>query len=104
MTGHLRTDRQSPSHAGRRTCVGCRRRDDRSALLRVVARAAQEPDTATVAVVPDVEERRPGRGAWIHPTADCFEQAVRRRAFGRALRVSAPLDLSAVRGEVGSTQ
>jgi predicted RNA-binding protein YlxR (DUF448 family) len=33
-----------------------------------------------------------GRGAWLHPTADCFEKAVRKRAFGRALRVTVALD------------
>nr|WP_071606351.1 YlxR family protein [Luteipulveratus halotolerans] len=95
-TGHLRTDRQPPSHAGRRTCVGCRRRDDRSALLRVVALADAGPAADLISVVPDPQERRPGRGAWLHPRADCFEQAVRRRALGRALRLRAALDLSAV--------
>jgi len=34
----------------------------------------------------------PGRGAWVHPTPDCIESALRRRAFGRALRVSSDLD------------
>jgi len=34
----------------------------------------------------------PGRGAWVHPTPDCIESALRRRAFGRALRVSGDLD------------
>jgi predicted RNA-binding protein YlxR (DUF448 family) len=28
-----------------------------------------------------------GRGAWLCPRPECFDQAVRRRAFGRALRV-----------------
>jgi predicted RNA-binding protein YlxR (DUF448 family) len=31
----------------------------------------------------------PGRGAWLHPTRECMEAALRRRAFVRALRVSA---------------
>ncbi|MBB5743879.1 putative RNA-binding protein YlxR (DUF448 family) [Microbacterium ginsengiterrae] len=31
----------------------------------------------------------PGRGAWIHPTQECLDNAIRRRAFARALRVSA---------------
>ncbi|SJN32167.1 COG2740: Predicted nucleic-acid-binding protein implicated in transcription termination [Microbacterium esteraromaticum] len=29
----------------------------------------------------------PGRGAWLHPTPECFDAAMRRRAFARALRV-----------------
>ena len=28
----------------------------------------------------------PGRGAWLCEDSDCFRQAERRRAFGRALR------------------
>ncbi|WP_245617281.1 YlxR family protein [Knoellia subterranea] len=47
-------------------------------------------------LVPDLRRCLPGRGAWLHPTGDCFDLAVRRRAFGRALRVSTPLDTSAV--------
>ncbi|WP_168626736.1 MULTISPECIES: YlxR family protein [unclassified Cryobacterium] len=71
-----------------RTCLGCRQRDDRSALLRVVARDGQ--------VVADVAASMQGRGAWVHPTRDCIETAIRRRAFGRALRVTGDLDTSKV--------
>jgi predicted RNA-binding protein YlxR (DUF448 family) len=35
-----------------------------------------------------------GRGAWLHPTLECFRLAQRRRAFGRALRVQGELDTS----------
>jgi hypothetical protein len=28
----------------------------------------------------------PGRGAWLCPTAACFDAAVKRRAFSRAMR------------------
>jgi len=38
------------------------------------------------AVVPDPEGTAPGRGAHLHPTIECYELAVRRRAFARALR------------------
>ena len=66
-----------------RTCVGCRRSDSRSVLLRVVA----EPrDEGNPAVVPDQRRRLPGRGAWLHPDIACLELAVRRRALSRALR------------------
>jgi predicted RNA-binding protein YlxR (DUF448 family) len=34
----------------------------------------------------------PGRGAWVHETDACVDNALRRRAFVRALRVSGPLD------------
>ena len=90
-TSHAKAGtRHTPSLTGPvRTCVGCRKTDSRSALLRVVAGGDGD-------LVPDLRRCLPGRGAWLHPTGECFDLAVRRRAFGRALRVSAPLDTSAV--------
>ena len=61
-----------------RTCLGCRSRAPRSALLRVVARDGR--------AVPDPSASLPGRGAWVHPPLHCVESAVKRRAFGRALK------------------
>lgn len=91
----LRRIRQRPTQRMARTCVGCRRRDVRSALLRVVA---EWDDTGEHAarVVADPRLRLPGRGAWLHPTPECLDLAVRRKAFGRALRVKAILDVSAL--------
>jgi len=43
----------------------------------------------------------PGRGAWLHPTPECFELAVRRKAFGRALHLQAAVDVSAVARHLG---
>ena len=68
-----------------RTCVGCRRRDAASRLLRVVA------DGTTVVV--DPRRRAPGRGAHVHPDAACVALAVKKRAFGRTLR--APVEAAA---------
>ncbi|WP_432892382.1 YlxR family protein [Kribbella sp. CA-245084] len=45
-------------------------------------------------VLPDPGRRAPGRGAHLHPTAECFELAVRRKAFPRAFRVLGPLDVT----------
>ena len=45
----------------------------------------------------DARAVAPGRGAWIHPDPTCLELAERRRVFGRALRVSGPLDAAPVR-------
>lgn len=67
-----------------RTCVGCRARASRSALLRVVVRNGE--------LVIDERAVMPGRGAWVHPTPECVEAARRRRAFARALRVSPALE------------
>ena len=71
-----------------RTCIGCRRRAAKSELLRVVAGSDADGQPA---VRPDPDGRAPGRGAHLHPTTECLDQAVRRRAFTRALRVSEAL-------------
>ncbi|HEY9496425.1 MAG TPA: YlxR family protein [Intrasporangium sp.] len=85
-----------------RTCVGCRGTDSWSALLRVVAaKDADAPGSTPVHLRPDPGHRLPGRGAWLHPRPECFELAVRRKAFGRALRLQAPVDISAVAQQLG---
>jgi predicted RNA-binding protein YlxR (DUF448 family) len=58
-------------------------------LLRVTA--GSDADGRPV-VVADPAAIRPGRGAHLHPTSACYDLAVRRRAFGRALRVTTALD------------
>ena len=48
------------------------------------------------AVTPDPTRSAPGRGAHLHPTTGCYDLAVRRKAFGRALRVPAGLSTAPV--------
>lgn len=79
-------------------CVGCRAREERSALVRFVA---VESDGELVAR-PDPRRRLPGRGAWMHPDPDCLAAAERRRAIGRALRV-ASIDLRELTAYLEST-
>jgi predicted RNA-binding protein YlxR (DUF448 family) len=50
-----------------------------------------------VVLVPDPRGRLPGRGAHLHPDPECLDLAERRRAFGRALRLGGPVDLTEVR-------
>ncbi|MBX3098075.1 MAG: YlxR family protein [Salinibacterium sp.] len=69
-----------------RTCLGCRQRADTSTLLRIVASGGE--------VFPDPSATLPGRGAWVHPNTQCVETAIKRRAFGRAFRVTEALDTS----------
>jgi len=64
-----------------RTCVGCRQRDDRDALVRFVL--AGDPPT----VVPDVRRVGGSRGASVHPRRSCVSAAVRSGAFRRAFRL-----------------
>ena len=64
-----------------RTCIGCRKKGQRSELLRLVADAS-----GSSAVLVDERRRMAGRGAWLHPSESCLALAIKRRAFGRALR------------------
>ncbi|QZY28087.1 YlxR family protein [Nocardioides coralli] len=74
----------SPARTPVRTCIGCRERAAKRELLRVVRGADRD---GRPAAVPDPSGTAPGRGAHLHPTPECYELAVRRRAFARALRV-----------------
>lgn len=80
----------SPARTPIRTCIGCRERAYRGDLLRIVAVGSQ--------VHPDPRANLSGRGAWLHPA--CLGAAERRRAFGRALRITGPVDLEALRAWV----
>jgi len=48
--------------------------------LRIVARDGRAVADATASL--------PGRGAWVHPDPGCIDAAVKRKAFGRALRTA----------------
>ncbi len=77
-----------------RTCIGCRRVAPSGELVRV----ARRPDGSLA-----VGRHEPGRGAWLCAAtiSTCFETAVRRRAFGRALRTELSEDqLELVRGKL----
>ncbi len=76
--------------------MGCREQTLKSELLRIVA--------IEDACVPDPRGTLPGRGAYVHPVQVCLDQAVRRRAFPRALRVPGPLDVKALRRYVEQAQ
>lgn len=60
-----------------RTCVGCRRKADPAELVRIARTPAGGLEIGAGA----------GRGAWLCAgSVECFDEAVRRRALGRALR------------------
>jgi predicted RNA-binding protein YlxR (DUF448 family) len=63
--------------------VGCREPAPRARLHRFAS--------VEGAVVPDPDATLPGRGAWLHTAQDCWEAAVRRRAFPRAFRAPATI-------------
>ncbi|KAA9393589.1 YlxR family protein [Kocuria coralli] len=78
-------------HVARRTCIGCRAVDEPDQLVRLTVRTDA---TGTAVVMIDEGRRLGGRGAWLHPTEQCLQNAVRRKAFNRAFR--APVDADAV--------
>ncbi|GGM29820.1 MULTISPECIES: YlxR family protein [Micromonospora] len=82
-----------------RTCVGCRSRAPTSELLRIVAVA----DEAGHSLRPDRLRRLPGRGANMHPDPACFALALRRRVFGRALRITGVIDHGALAEHVDAS-
>jgi predicted RNA-binding protein YlxR (DUF448 family) len=51
-------------------------------------------------VVVDAAARLPGRGAWLHRSSACVDTALKRKAFGRALRAG-NLDATGLRQELG---
>lgn len=68
----------------RRTCVGCRATEHPDQLVRV----ASEPTGDGLRAVVDRTGRLGGRGAWLHPSHECLDTALRRRAFRRAFRAA----------------
>jgi len=86
-------DAAARRHVPERTCIGCRRKAGPSALVRL----ARRPDGALA-----LGRAEPGRGAWLCAgSGSCFDAAVRRRAFGRALRCDVPAhELARLRGKL----
>ncbi|HPX61515.1 MAG TPA: DUF448 domain-containing protein [Deltaproteobacteria bacterium] len=62
-----------------RSCVGCRELRDQDQLIRFVLSPQGE-------VLPDLDARLPGRGAYTCLSAACLQQALRQRGFCRAFK------------------
>ncbi|WP_459982763.1 YlxR family protein [Nocardioides sp. AN3] len=90
---------ETPAQGPVRTCIGCRKRAAKRELLRVTAGSGSDGHAA---VVPDPTATRPGRGAHLHPTAECYDLAVRRKAFTRALRLEGGLSTAPLGDYLGS--
>ena len=76
-----------------RTCIGCRERDDRASLTRVVLQ-----DTV---IVVDSSATLPGRGAWVHPTDSCISAAIKRGGFARSFRRGGHFDTTGLDALIG---
>ncbi|TXJ07049.1 MAG: YlxR family protein [Aeromicrobium sp.] len=71
-----------------RTCIGCRERAAKIALVRVVA----VPTGSSWELTVDESRTQLGRGAYLHPTEQCLKAAITRKAFGRALRIEGRIE------------
>ena len=74
------------SETNTRTCVGCGSKDDPSALVRLVF----EPRSGMIMV--DAKGKAVGRGAHVHPTPKCVENACKSglsKSFRASVKVSA---------------
>ncbi|MGN7779198.1 YlxR family protein [Mycolicibacterium sp. 22603] len=89
--GHSRAHRDPAGPV--RTCVGCRKRALAVDLVRLSSVSDRPGDYA---VTVDTAGNLPGRGAWLHPDPQCLDVALRRRAIGRALRISGSPDTTVV--------
>ena len=80
-----------PKHMPRRSCVGCGTVTAKRALIRVV-------HTPQGQVLPDPTGKKPGRGAYLCPSPQCWDQAVKRGRLGRSLKVKlSPEDVDSLR-------
>ncbi|MBE3549656.1 MAG: YlxR family protein [Brockia lithotrophica] len=66
-------------HVPMRTCIGCGEERPKASLVRLVRTPEGE-------IAVDPTGRRPGRGAYLCPSRECFLRARKRRAFSRAFR------------------
>lgn len=71
--------RQKQLEKPQRSCLGCRQSRDRDALIRFVLSPQGE-------LVPDIEAKLPGRGAYTCVSAPCLQAALRQRQFSRAFK------------------
>jgi predicted RNA-binding protein YlxR (DUF448 family) len=80
----------------RRTCVGCRTTEHPDQLVRVATETSGNGPRAVL----DRTGRLGGRGAWLHPSLECLDTALRRRAFQRAFR--GPVDAEGIAPALGA--
>lgn len=71
--------RQARNEVPQRSCLGCRESRDKGQLLRFVLSPQNE-------VLPDLDARLPGRGAYTCLDSTCLATAARQRQFSRAFR------------------
>ena len=74
---------QAPKKIPQRQCVGCREMKEKRALIRVVRSPEGE-------ISLDFRGKKPGRGAYVCPNAECLKRARKSRALERAFAAAIP--------------
>jgi len=69
-----------------RVCVGCRQARHKSDLLRIVHRAADQFEI-------DIDQDKPGRGAYVCPNRACVHMAEKKRGLSASFRCEVPRSL-----------
>ncbi len=69
-----------------RQCVGCREMKEKRELIRVVKSPEGE-------VSLDFKGKKPGRGAYLCPNAECLKRARKARALERAFETALPVEV-----------
>ncbi len=75
--------RKMPKKIPLRQCVGCREMKPKKELIRVVKSPEGE-------VSLDLKGKKPGRGAYVCPDAECLRRARKSRALERAFSAAMP--------------
>jgi predicted RNA-binding protein YlxR (DUF448 family) len=80
-----------PKRVPLRTCIACRNTESKRGLVRVVR-------TPEGRVELDATGKKNGRGAYVHESAECWDEALKKERLARALKVTvAPEDMDALR-------
>jgi hypothetical protein len=79
--------KQAPrrKHVPLRTCIACRSTEAKRGLVRVVR-------TPEGRVELDATGKRNGRGAYVHETRGCWDEALKKERLARALKVTVPAE------------
>lgn len=77
---------QKPRKVPQRMCCGCSEHKDKRELIRVV----RSPEGA---ISLDRMGKKPGRGAYLCPTADCLQKARKTKRLERALEAPIPAEV-----------
>ena len=72
-----------PKKIPMRQCLGCREMKPKRELIRVVKSPEGE-------VSLDEKGKKPGRGAYVCPSAECLKRAVKSKALSRAFGIPIP--------------